>query len=228
MTSDDLITEPALLSVLQAAAQARQQSLAILDLLEQYHARDTETTPESLLDDQLALSKQQKTLNTHLAKVRGLNRKAVLSVRATKQETAEARQEIDSLHLSLQNLYYEQRHLRGEIGGCEGYDHRYRQLPMVSEEEYLSRHPEQADASEHDLTIARIEDERLARQELEVQRLELVKKKEALAKETLAKKEELGRLDAEVEKWVGGQDAVKKLFEAREKSVGGTQQPQTV
>ena len=31
-------------------------------------------------------------------------------------------QEIDALHLQLQNLYYEQRHLRGEIAGCEDYE----------------------------------------------------------------------------------------------------------
>ena len=110
------------------------------------------------------------------------------------------------------------------IEANEERSHRYRQLPMVSEEEYLSRHAEQVDASEHDLTVARIEDERLARQELEMQRLELVKRKDALAKETLAKKEELGRLDAEAEKWIAGQDAVRKLFEAREKSIGGIPQ----
>lgn len=123
MTTDDLITDPALLSVLQAAAHARQQSLAILDLLDQYHSREESPTDESMLDDQLALSKQQKVLNAHLAQLRGLNRKAILGVRTTKQETAEARQEIDSLHLQLQNLYYEQRHLRGEIAGCEDYEY---------------------------------------------------------------------------------------------------------
>ena len=122
MTTDDLITDQMLLSVMDAAARSRQQSLAILDLLAQYHAREDAPMGESELDEQLALSKQQKLLNAHLAQLRGLNRKAVLSVRTTKQETAEARQEIDSLHLQLQNLYYEQRHLRGEITGCEGYE----------------------------------------------------------------------------------------------------------
>lgn len=46
-----------------------------------------------------------------------------MGVRQTKQETTEARQEIDSLHLQLQNLYYEQRHLRGEIAGCEEFEY---------------------------------------------------------------------------------------------------------
>ncbi|KAK5123949.1 hypothetical protein LTR85_002146 [Meristemomyces frigidus] len=225
MARDDLITDPALLSVLQSAAQARQQSLAILDLLEEYHARDQSASPsdETALDQQLALSKQQKVLNAHLAQLRGLNRKAILGVRATKQETGEARQEIDSLHLQLQNLYYEQRHLRGEIAGCEDYDHQYKRLPMIPVEDFLSAHPEHSNSSDHDLTIARIQDEHTARQALEEQRQQLVKKKDALVKETVAKKEELGKLDGEIEKWLGGQETVRRVFEAREKKMGGVQ-----
>lgn len=87
---------------------------------------------------------------------------------------------------------------------------------MVPVEEYLEAHPDSSQASDHDLTIARIEDERAARQTLEEQRLELAKRKDILVKETTAKKEELGRLDAEIEKWVGGQDAIRKIFEERD------------
>lgn len=112
-----LVTDPSLQSVLAAADLARTQSLAILDLLDAHHAADSDPTSQ-----QLALSAQQRKLETHLAQLRGLNRRAVLGVRSTKQETGEARQEIDALHLQLQNLYYEQRHLRGEITGCEEYE----------------------------------------------------------------------------------------------------------
>lgn len=127
MAQEDLVTDPSLVAVLDAAAKARQQSLAILDLIEEFHARDhanpsSTTSDEAQLEQQLAASKQQKVLQAHLAQLRGLNKKAILSTRTTKQETSEARQEIDSLHLQLQNLYYEQRHLRGEIAGCEGYE----------------------------------------------------------------------------------------------------------
>lgn len=119
MTADPSpIADPALQPVLAAADSARTQSLAILDLLDSYHA-STDADP---LAQQLELSTQQKRLHAHLAQLRGLNRKAVLGVRSTKQETAEARQEIDALHLQLQNLYYEQRHLRGEIAACEDYE----------------------------------------------------------------------------------------------------------
>ena len=143
----------------------------------------------------------------------------MLGVRSTKQETAEARQEIDSLHLQLQNLYYEQRHLRGEIAACEEYEHRYKQLPVIPVEDFLAQHPEQGESSDHDLTIARIRDEHAARQALEEQRQVLLKRKEALVKETTAKKDELGKLDGEIEKWLGGHDGVRKLFEVREKKM---------
>jgi THO complex subunit 5 len=121
-----LVTSPSLQSVLAAADLARTQSLAILDLLDAHHASSstsTTTDSSSATAHQLALSTQQKKLTAHLAHLRGLNRKAVLGVRSTKQETGEARQEIDALHLQLQNLYYEQRHLRGEIAGCEDYEY---------------------------------------------------------------------------------------------------------
>jgi THO complex subunit 5 len=44
-------------------------------------------------------------------------------------------------------------------------------------------------------------------------------KKEALVKETTAKKDELAKLDGEMEKWVAGQEGVRKIFEAREKKL---------
>ncbi|KAK4615792.1 hypothetical protein CLAFUW4_10361 [Fulvia fulva] len=207
MTADHLITDPTLLSVLRAAEEARRQCLELTDLIAQNHAEEPS-------DEQFDA---QRKLNARLALLRGLNRNAVKSVRTTKQETTEARQEIDSLHLELQNLYYEQGHLRGEIRGCEGFDHKYTRLPMISTEEFIAQHPEHADSNEHDLTLARIADEHAARQELEKQRQELGKRKEALVKETNLKKEELGRLDNEVEKWLGGQENVRKVFEKRAK-----------
>lgn len=122
-TLNALVADPSLQSVLTAASQARTQSLAILDFLsDTHHQNTTSPSQQDQETQQLALSTHQKLLTTHLAHLRNLNRRAVLSVRATKHETGEARQEIDALHLQLQNLYYEQRHLRGEIAGCEGYE----------------------------------------------------------------------------------------------------------
>jgi THO complex subunit 5 len=90
---------------------------------------------------------------------------------------------------------------------------------MVTTEEFLSQHPEHESSSEHDLTIARINDEHIARQQLEEQRQTLQKRKDALIRETTAKKDELGKLDIEIEKWLAGESNVRKIFEARDQKL---------
>ena len=122
MAPSEIITDTSLHSVLAAAQQARDQSIAILDLLDA-HPQPSNAAPHAARDLELSLSKQQKALYSYLSRVRSLNRAAIVGVRQTKEETAEARSEVDRLHLHLQNLYYEQRHLRGEIVACQEYEY---------------------------------------------------------------------------------------------------------
>lgn len=117
MAIRDNVHDPSLLPVLQASAQTLEQCHKLLSLLDPSTATSTDRKEIAL-----AVSKQQKLLFALLAQLRGQNRDAILRVRETKQATAEARQEIDRLHLQLQNLYYEQRHLTGEIAACESYE----------------------------------------------------------------------------------------------------------
>lgn len=123
MAPEEMITDPLLKNVLHMAAATREQALTLLDLVDK-HALDTERTASSptLSEIQLQVSKQQKLLYAQIAQLRGLHREATLGARETKALTAEARQEVDRLHLQLQNLYYEQRHLRGEISACASYE----------------------------------------------------------------------------------------------------------
>jgi Fms-interacting protein/Thoc5 len=116
MAVEDLITDPTLRPLLLTSQDTLRQTLEILTLLSENH------TNRPSQEAQLNLSRQQKALFSLLAQLRGHNRRAAFGVRNAKQETAEARQEVDRLLLQLQNLYYEQRHLMGEIGGCEGYE----------------------------------------------------------------------------------------------------------
>lgn len=117
MGAHEIVTDSALLPVLQASEEALKHCQSLLALL------DPSTVGASPSQDTLlAASKQQKLVFSLLSRLRGLNRDAILNARTTKQVTAEARQEIDRLHLQLQNLYYEQRHLSGEISACESYE----------------------------------------------------------------------------------------------------------
>ena len=119
MTVDEIVTDPFLKYVHETSTHTRQQCMNLLDLVEANTVRASDPPSTEV---RLELSEQQKLLYTYLAQLRGSNRNAILAVRSTKQTTAEARQEIDRLHLQLQNLYYEQRHLRGEISACESYE----------------------------------------------------------------------------------------------------------
>jgi THO complex subunit 5 len=118
MDIDDIVTDPALKLALETSKQTREQAIALLDLVSNHPP-----TSSPSHEFQLQISKQQKLLLTYLAQLRGLHRDAQVGARETKALTAEARQEVDRLHLQLQNLYYEQRHLQGEIAACESYEY---------------------------------------------------------------------------------------------------------
>ena len=209
MAVQDLITDPILRPLLQTSQATLAQTLSVLSWIEE-HATITNPT----LEQKLELAQKQKILNAYLAKLRGQQRQAAFGARATKQETAEARQEVDRLLLQLQNLYYEQRHLMGEMGACEGYDHAYTHLPLRPLDEYLAMFPDQAELSEQELMPLRIEHEKQEREKMEQERLELVKAKEALVKENTRKKDELKKMDEKLEAVI---DGFKPLEEALQK-----------
>ncbi|KAF2416436.1 hypothetical protein EJ08DRAFT_673746 [Tothia fuscella] len=205
MTADAIVRDTQLLSVLSAADRARQQCLSILDLLEAHHSSETTGASTSSVDIQSLekqLAEQRKALNAHLAKVRGLNRTAILNVRKTKQETADARGEVDTLHLQLQNLKYEQSHLRRQIGICEGFDHPYQSLPLIPVDEFLALAPQHAELEEHELMLARIQHEHDEREATKNKQMGLLKKKEELMHENSKRKVEVDKLDKQLEDFV--------------------------
>lgn len=130
MSATDIVKDPDLRSVLEAAEHAQHQCNVMLNFLDEHSSSRQSFSSSSTTSDgispkeiEAAFTKYQKVLFARLSQVRGLNRNAIMGVRQTKQATAEARQEIDTLHLRLQNLYYEQHHLKGEIAACEGYEY---------------------------------------------------------------------------------------------------------
>jgi THO complex subunit 5 len=117
MAIDQQVTDENLASVLRVSHAARAQALALVALIEQ----QKQAGDDNDIETRAEIARQQKLLTTNLAQLRGLHRAACFSARDTKAVTAEARQQVDRLHLQLQNLYYEQRHLQGEIEACESF-----------------------------------------------------------------------------------------------------------
>ena len=206
----DQIQDPFLQSILRTVDSLREQTSALLDLVSQSRDRFSAngvplvSTPE-VLGGQRKIADQVATLRTY-------NRHLARLARDTKATTGVSRAEVDRLHLGLQNLYYEQRHLVGEIAGCEEYSHPYTRLPLIAAEEFLTRFPEwnilrqeEGDADnvgERGLMRARILEEKRERQELEAKRMELVKRKAELVKENLRRKDDLGNLDKQLETFI--------------------------
>ena len=116
MAVEQIVTEPSLAAVLQISDQARDQADSLVQLINQ--ASGGRVSAEV----QAEIAKQQKQLFTSISHLRGLFRAACFSARETRAATAESRQAVDRLHLQMQNLYYEQRHLQGEILACESYE----------------------------------------------------------------------------------------------------------
>lgn len=110
-----VVQDPALTHCLEVADRTRKLCHEIVTALES--SADGEPSEQVLIER----SRRQKQLNALVVQLKGLHRSAIMSSREAKEATSEARREVDRLHLQLQNLYYEQRHLRGEINACREF-----------------------------------------------------------------------------------------------------------
>ena len=118
MAATNVVSDPNLATAIQISGDARGQALGLVDFV--LSTDDADLRSSDILSQ---TAQRTKILNTNLSQLRGLHRAAHIGTRNTKARTAEARQEVDKLHLQLQNLYYEQRYLQGEISACESYEY---------------------------------------------------------------------------------------------------------
>jgi len=106
------ITEPSIIRVRNTITQIKLVANRILELRSHAQLAD---------DESRQLETDQKKLTNLKIMLRGFNREMYLQNRAVKTSTSEAKAEVDNLYLNLQNLKYEQQHLRSEIQDCKNY-----------------------------------------------------------------------------------------------------------
>jgi len=106
------LTDPSILCVHDTINQIKLVASRFLDL---------RSRPELSEDESRQLSIDQKKLTTLKIMLRGFNREMYLENRSVKASTSEAKAQVDNLYLNLQNLKYEQQHLRSEIQDCKNY-----------------------------------------------------------------------------------------------------------
>lgn len=198
------------------------------------HPKHPKPTTRAEIDNdkkaQREIDAKEKAIRAQLSVVKTLYRQSVLKVREEKAETADDRAVNDALILGLHNLKYEEQSLRSEISAAKNYEcvhihtggvvsmanaicsHKYTKLPLIPREGFLEAFPQHADASEHDLMIARIEHEHQDRVKLEERRQEKLKQKQKLIAEVKKSKDDLTKLDSMVEKFVEAAEPIRKVL----------------
>jgi THO complex subunit 5 len=73
------------------------------------------------LDDDILESEQGQTLLDAIDKIKDLHSQAYGSTRDSKQQTAEAKDDMDDKQVGLQNVMYEKRHIVEEIVKCREF-----------------------------------------------------------------------------------------------------------
>jgi THO complex subunit 5 len=106
------LTDPSILRVQETVNQIKLIANRFLELKARLDLSE---------QDQQQLSIDQRKLLSLKIMLRGFNREMYLENRAVKTSTSEAKAEVDNLYLNLQNLKYEQQHLRSEIQDCRNY-----------------------------------------------------------------------------------------------------------
>lgn len=129
-----------------------------------------------------------------------LNRLAHMRLKRGRDQTHEAKQRVDVLHLQLQNLLYEVLHLQKEISKCLEFKSKHEEIDLVTEDEFYQEAPQDISKPHltkndtHQLTLARLDWELEQRKRLAEKYKELQATKEKIQKSIEVKKEHLTSL----------------------------------
>uniref|UniRef100_A0A3B5MGE4 THO complex 5 n=1 Tax=Xiphophorus couchianus TaxID=32473 RepID=A0A3B5MGE4_9TELE len=133
----------------------------------------------------------------HFMNLKKLNRLAHMRLKRGRDQTHEAKQKVDVLHLQLQNLLYEVMHLQKEISKCLEFKSKHEEIDLVSEEEFFQDAPPEISRPSltkndpHQLTLARLDWELEQRKRLAEKYEESQSTKEKIQKTIEVKKEHL-------------------------------------
>ncbi|KND04202.1 uncharacterized protein SPPG_01635 [Spizellomyces punctatus DAOM BR117] len=129
-----------------------------------------------------------------------LQRAAYSHTIARKQATQEAKHSMDRVHLDLQNINYEIRHLEKEIAECEELETEYQKIKLIPEPEYYAIAMEKGVNVEdpHELMLSRLNHELDERTRLVQEEKELAKELEEVLEENQKELIDLEKLDKEL------------------------------
>ncbi|XP_058889325.1 THO complex subunit 5 homolog isoform X1 [Acipenser ruthenus] len=170
------------------------------EMLTRLMAEIHELKSSSSKDSAAEMEERRMQSCIHFMTLKKLNRVAHMRLKKGRDQTHEAKQRVDALHLQLQNLLYEVMHLQKEINKCLEFKSKHEEIELVSVEEFrrdappeISR-PEISGADSHQLTLCRLDWELEQRKRLAEKYKESLASKEKIMKGIEIKKEYLSSL----------------------------------
>ncbi|KAF2206017.1 hypothetical protein GQ43DRAFT_360972 [Delitschia confertaspora ATCC 74209] len=201
----DIVKSPHNRKLLELTQQLREMFLEFSKYQKENPQNPNPQTQEEIDKEEkveIELQKKRKRILAQTSIIKTAHRVSVMKMREDKELTAKAKQENDALVLQLQNLKYEEQSLEKEISAARNFDHKYTKLPLIAVGEFLKLFPEYAGKPEPELMAARIDHEHKERVKMEEQRQEKLKAKQELMVEVRRRKEDLGKLDERLEKFI--------------------------
>ncbi|CAL9708300.1 unnamed protein product [Knipowitschia caucasica] len=151
-------------------------------------------------DGSLEVERKRMQSCIHFMNLKKLNRLAHMRLKRGRDQTHEAKQKVDVLHLQLQNLLYEVMHLQKEISKCLEFKSKHEEIDLVPEDVFYKEAPSDISRpsltknDEHQLTLARLDWELEQRKRLAEKYKESLTTKEKIQKSIEVKKEHLESL----------------------------------
>ncbi|KAG0146903.1 hypothetical protein CROQUDRAFT_656700 [Cronartium quercuum f. sp. fusiforme G11] len=145
------------------------------------------------------------TATSLFATLKSINRSSSSAVGDCKIKTNQARSELDSIHLGLQNLVYERRHLEREIKKCREFESEYQNIAIHPLDEFVSLMEASGTpvpSDPHELMLARLKYELAERKRFEGEKKELLQRKLKLSKDNDEKKAKLDELEKQLDQFV--------------------------
>uniref|UniRef100_A0A4W4GX09 THO complex subunit 5 homolog n=1 Tax=Electrophorus electricus TaxID=8005 RepID=A0A4W4GX09_ELEEL len=148
----------------------------------------------------MEVEERRRRGSVHFIALKKLNRMAHMRLKKARDQTHEAKQRVDVLHLQLQNLLYEVLHLQKEIGKCLEFRSQHEEIELVSVDEFFQEAPAEISRPHltkedpHQLTLARLDWELEQRKRLAEQYKSSLCTKEKILKGIEMKKEYLNSL----------------------------------
>ncbi|XP_051975771.1 THO complex subunit 5 homolog [Xyrauchen texanus] len=151
-------------------------------------------------DGSIKIEERRRQSTVHFITLKKLNRLEHMRLKKGRDQTNEAKQRVDVLHLQLQNLLYEVMHLQKEIGKCLEFKSQHEDIELVSEEQFFQEAPAEISRprvtqdDQHQLTLARLDWELEQRKRLAEQYKTSLSSKEKIQKAIEQKREYLTSL----------------------------------